>query len=202
MLRTLGMFVLFCAAVFAGNAVAAMDARQYVDSVSKEVLGVVNGSLPDNQKQERLQQLFSSNVDIDWMAKFVLGHAWQQASEEQRSRYLKSYRNYLLARYTTNFQEYAGSDYAITDVKSEGGGKYFIGMQVKSPNAKDEDIQAGYRLREDGAGKFLITDIMVEGVSMITTQRSEFGSVFQQKGMDGLVAAIEAKTQSETAALH
>jgi phospholipid transport system substrate-binding protein len=197
MLRTFGMVLMFYCAVVAGNAMAAMDARQYVDDLSKQVLTVVNGSLPDNQKQERLQQLFQDNVDMDWMGKFVLGHAWQQASEEQKSRYMQAYRNYLLARYTTNFKEYAGSNYTITDVKAEGDGKYFAAMQLKSPNAKDQDIQAGYRLRENG-GQFKITDIIVEGVSMITTQRSEFASVFQQKGMDGLITSIEAKTNAES----
>lgn len=181
---------------YAALADGPQDARQVVDGVGKQVLTIVNGGGAEVEKQQQLRQMFTDNVDIDWMAKFVLGRGWQHASEAQRTRYTQSYRQYLLARYTSNFADYAGSNYTITDARSEADGQYTVNMQVSAPRAGQQDTQAGYRLRQAN-GQFKIVDIIIEGVSLLATQRSEFASVQQQKGMDGLIAAIEAKTQAK-----
>lgn len=172
-------------------AAGADDVRQFVDSLGQKVVSVVNSGGGDAQKQQ-LQQMFIENVDIDWMAQFVAGRGWQQASEEQLTRYKDAFKRYLLMRYTTNFAEYTGSQYTIAGTRDEGDGQYTVGMQIKSGGAQTQDIQAGYRVRGAG-GSFKIVDIIVEGVSLITTQRSEFASVLQQKGMDGLIESLETK---------
>jgi phospholipid transport system substrate-binding protein len=198
-LRSLSVLLLLGAMLLpAHSAVAAgaEDARQFVDNVGKRVVEIINTSGNETQKQQKLRQLFTENVDIEWMGKFVLGSAWQQATEDQRQQYLKAYRDYLLARYTTNFADYTGSNYTITDAQSGDNGQFTVGMEIKSPNAKQPNTEAGYRVRLEN-GQFKIIDIIVEGVSLITTERSEFAAVFQQKGMDGLISSIEAKTKTE-----
>lgn len=198
MLRYYWIIIGMCVSLFIGmgavNAATSEEARQFVDTVGKQVLDTVNGSADEAQKQQKLRQLFSDNVDMDWMGRFVLGRAWTQATQDQRSNYLQAYRDYLLARYTTNFADYAGSKYTITDVKPEAGGQYVVGMDVKSPHAKDPEIKAGYRLRSWENGQFKINDIIIEGVSLITTQRSEFASVAQKDGLDKLIEQLKVKT--------
>ena len=124
-----------------------------------------------------------------------------QATQEQRDHYLQVYKDYLLARYTSNFADYTGSKYTITDAKDEGNGQFSVSMQIKAPK-QSQDTLAGYRLRANDNGQFKIIDIIIEGVSLITTQRSEFSSVVQQKGMDGLIQAIESKRQAEQNSAH
>jgi phospholipid transport system substrate-binding protein len=55
-----------------------------------------------------------------------------------------------------------------------------------------------WRVRKDNAGGFKIVDIDVEGVSMLLTQREEFGSVIQRSGGDiaGLNKTLEQKLAS------
>ena len=38
-------------------------------------------------------------------------------------------------------------------------------------------------------------DIMVEGVSMAITQRSDFGAVIKQRGVEGLIQILRARTE-------
>jgi len=171
------------------------SARQYVDSVGQQVLTILNDQAEETSKQQSLRQLFTQNVDMDWMARFVLGPAWNQANADQKNRYLSAYKNYLLSRYTQNFSDYAGSQYTVTGVKAEQDGQYTVGMKVNSPNAEEKETMAGYRLLTEN-GQFRIIDIIVEGVSLITTQRSEFSSVVQTSGMDGLIQQLQNKTKS------
>lgn len=199
MLRAIAVmiFMLVTVSMTEAHAASAEDARQFVDSVGKRVLDIVNTSGGnEDQKQKQLQQMFAENVDIPWMGQFVLGRAWQPATPEQRDRYMQAYKQYLLARYTTNFADYTGAKYTITDVKNEEEGQFTVNMQIKALK-QSQDTLAGYRLRMGENGQFKIIDIIIEGISLITTQRSEFSSVVQQKGIDGLIQAIEGKKQAE-----
>lgn len=197
-----GFLLAFLMGFAAAGAYAANEegARQFVDEVGKQVLETVNSTLPEPQKQQQLQQLFAENVNMEWMGRFVLGNAWKQASQDQRQRYLQVYRDYLLARYTTNFSDYTGSKYTITGAKQQANGQYTVEMEVKSPHAKQQETQAGYRVRASDGGEFKIIDIIIEGVSLITTQRSEFASVVQRSGMDGLIEQLRTKAQVEKTA--
>ena len=175
------------------GAASTPDARAYVDNIGQQVITVLNSSTDKEKQRLALEKLFQDNVDINWMGQFVLGNAWRQASPEQRQSYLEAYRQYLLARYTHNFAEYTGAKYTITDAKMESNGEFTVAMQINTPQA--ENTIAGYRLRESGT-TFKIIDIVIEGVSLLATERSEFASVVQQKGMDGLIQAIKEKIKT------
>lgn len=193
--RCLVIFMLLLAMpAFSGKAFAAGtdDARNFVDNIGKQVLAIINSEGSESQKQERLQEMFSQNVDIPWMAHFVIANGWRRATDEQRNRYLDTYKRYMLSRYTSNFKDYTGSKYTITDARQTEDGKYTVTMKIKSPEQGQAETVAGYRLSLEN-GQFKIIDIIIEGVSLITTQRSEFFSVYNQKGMDGLISSIEDK---------
>ena len=206
MLRNAVMMMVLCAAMTAmsagARAATAEDARQFVDNMGKRVLSVMNGPGDHDSKQKALRQMFSNNVDINWMGRFVIGRGWQQASAAQRNQYLNAYRQYLLARYTSNFADYTGSKYTITGVRDDGNGQFTVNMQIKTPdsNGQQQNTLAGYRVRASEDGQFRIVDIIIEGVSLLTTQRADFSSVLQQQGVSGLISAIENKTQTEKAA--
>ncbi len=195
------LFVMLCFPVMMENAHAASpdDARQFVDGVGKKVLADLNGTAPQEQKQQQLRQMFSENVDMEWMARFVLGQGWGKATEEQRSRYLQAYREYLTAHYTANFTDYAGSKYSITGVQQAAEGEFIVAMNVETPKAQEQQVKAGYRVHQASGGQFKIIDIIIEGVSLLTTQRSEFVSVVQNGGMDKLITQLQAKAQGTSA---
>lgn len=172
-------------------------ARQFIDRLGQQALSTVNAQGAESEKQQKLQQLFIHSVDMDWMAKFVLGPAWAKADDTQRAEYLQAYRDFLLARYTTNFAEYSGSQYTITGAKNEANGQIVVNMKVKSPKARQQETLAGYRVRAGTDGQYKIVDIIIEGVSLLTTQRSDFSAVAQRNGLDKLIAQLRAKTQTE-----
>lgn len=198
MLSTRFLFPAAVMVVMAQPALAATkaDAQNFVNTLTPLVMQTLNDTaMPAAQKQAKLQSLFVQYVDIDWMSKFVLGRPYQQASDDQRTRYMQAYRDYLLAHYTSNFADYGGSKYKITDIIQDDDG-FNVKMQVATPQA-NEDVALGYHLHTDASGQLKLSDIIVEGVSLITSQRSEFASVAQRKGMDGLIAALQAKAGEE-----
>lgn len=190
-------FVLACVfgLLFAQNADAATsaDAKTYINKLGNNALSIIsNAKLNKAQKQDKLNVLFSESVDIPWVARFVMGRFWRQATETQKTAYVREYRKFLIKHYTSRFADYTGGSFNITGVKDDGDNEFTVNMQLLGDKKNSEPVLVDYRVRADGSA-FKIFDVNVEGVSLITTQREEFSSVISQHSIDYLIAQLQNK---------
>ncbi len=179
LLVVIGWLMLPCAA-------QADDAKAFIDGIGKRVIDVLGDeSTSDTVKETKLQGLFRECVDVDWIGKFVLGKYWRTANEDQQQRYLSNYSGFLIKSYTSKFKEYTGSEtYKILGTKTDDKGRSIVTMELVRPG--EASVMVDYKLRKEG-DDLRIFDIVVEGVSLLTTQRSEFASVVSRKGLDYLI---------------
>ena len=56
-----------------------------------------------------------------------------------------------------------------------------------------QPLKVDWRVRELDGGDLVAIDVIIEGVSLIVTQRSEFSSVIERSGMDGLLAELRQR---------
>lgn len=143
-----------------------------------------------------LRQAFSNSVDIDWIARFVLGRAWATASDEQKQRYMVLYRKYLTETYVANFAE--NPDRRIRDIKIYGVNdtdEKDFDVRTEMMLANFENLQVKYRVRETEGYKVL--DIAIENVSLITTHRAQFSALATDRGIDAVIAKLEEATRQE-----
>lgn len=172
------------------------DARSFANDLGNQALSViVDKGLNKQAKRARLEGLFEQNVNIEWIAKFVLGRYWRSASEQQKHDYLANYKTFLIKHYTSNLTEFTDANFEVTKVVPEDGGGNIVTMHLKRPGA--EDTIVNYTIRKNNGGKLNVYDMTVEGVSMITTQRSEFNSVASQKGLDYLISQLATRSQQD-----
>ncbi len=166
--------------------------KSFASSVADHAIAIIkDASLDQTAKQTKLESLFKKSVDIPWVARFVLGKHWRLAKPEQQTAYLKNYEAFLIKNYTSRFTEYSDQDYRITKVREENSEEYLLTMELLNTN--EPNVLMDYRIMKNGSG-YKIIDIVVEGVSMITTQRSEFNSVVSRNGLDFLINALEKKS--------
>lgn len=174
------------------------DASKYIESLGNSAIATLTDKQADKQtKSKKIEQLFRENVDTVWIGKFVLGRFWRQVTDEQKVRYLQEYETFLVRNYATRFTDYTSGSFKITDAHDKGNGEFIVSMQIKSEEVGGEPIAVDYRVRSAGKNRknnFVVTDIIVEGVSMITTQRDEFTSVLTNKDMEYLIAQITKKS--------
>lgn len=181
----------------AGLAVAAGQksmppAQAFIDRIAGDVLKIVQDEAIDAEcKTLKLQKLFADTVDIDWMGKFVLGRHYRTAEDEQKIAYLNAYKPFIIQNYVTRLTKYTGQTYEITGTKQGADGDNLVSMKLLDPNGPP--VLVDYRVRDEKAEGLKVIDIIVEGVSLITTQRSEFNSVVTNKGLDFLIQALEKK---------
>lgn len=177
---------------FAAEGGDSEKARQFVDSVAGDVMDILHSTKSEAAKRKELEHMIVSHVDIEWIGKFVLGRYWRQASDTQKTTYIKNYRDFIATTYASRFIEYQGEGFEISGIRAENNNRFTVKMKVKTDK---EPILIDYIVHQD-SGKYKIVDLVVEGVSMITTQRSEFASIVQGNGLDYLIAQLGDKTSS------
>jgi phospholipid transport system substrate-binding protein len=193
----LALAVGFSASAYAD---ATSGPSEFIQGVGDKALAVISDKgLSKDQKQDKLNKLFSDIVDFPWVGRFVMGHYWREATPEQKSRYLAEYKKFLLVHYTSRFTNFTSGSFQVMGVKDDGDGEYTVTMRMKADDPGSEPIQVDYRVHSDdvsGAGHFKIFDVIVEGVGLLNTQRSEFSSVIANNGIDYLIDQLATKSKS------
>ncbi len=152
-------------------------------------LGAPGASL--EAREARFRSLLSEGFDLAFIGRFVLGRYWRQATPEQRSDYLALFGEYVLKTYSARLGGYAGESMTILSERPAGTKDVVVSTRILRPSGPP--IEAAWRVRRIG-GRYRIIDIMVEGVSMVVTQRSEFAAVVQRHGLQGLIEVLRART--------
>lgn len=197
MKRILVTAALAASLAFSSIANAAPDpaaAKTFVDTVATQVLTLVkNETMSKDEKQAKIESIFSDKVDINFVAKYVLGASWRTATPQQQQDYIGAYKPFILKNYASKLTKYSGQTYTLKNARADGDDNV-VTMEIDDPSG--QKVNVDYHLRND-SGSFKIVDIAVEGVSLLQTQRSEFNGIVQNKGIDGLIAALKAQVAAK-----
>jgi len=179
------------------SAVNADEAKidKFINDSAHEIISIVtNTSLTDEKKSKKLGNVINERFDTIWMSKFVLGREYRSLSQIQQSQYLSLYQKYLQNTYFPILMRYNNQDYTITRITKTGKNLYAIDVTIER-SASTPKLNLTYTLRDDDS-KYVLLDMAVEGVSTVFTQKSEFSSVLQNYGVDGLFKRLKETTKS------
>ena len=180
-------------------ALAASDepAKAFVEDVAAKTIAIVKTDAAESAKQAELEDRFRPGVDVPFVGRFVLGQHWRAATPAQQEEYLAAYGPFLMKHYIGRLVKYSGQEVKVTKAVSEKNGSIMVTMAVINPG--QEKFFVEYRLQPAGKS-FKLIDIVVEGVGLLASQRSEFNAVVNNKGLDYLIEALKKKTASTDAA--
>ncbi len=176
--------------VSAASAAAVTPQQSFIDGIAGNVLSIVQGKMSDQAKASALEAIFLKNVDFDWVAKFVLGRHFRAATPAQQTDYIAAYKPFLIKNYVARLTKYTGQSYKITGTKQTSDGASLVSMQLVDPNGPP--VLVDYRVI-GRPGAFKVSDIVVEDVSLITTQRAEFNAFVSKNGLPALIDALKKK---------
>ena len=186
--------VAFATTSFASDAAGA---KVFLDKVAADVLAIVKDSGASKEaKQKKIEALFADKVDIAFVAKFVLGKHWRTATPKQQQDYMTAYKPFILKNYASKLTTYSGQTYVLKNQHMEDN---IAVVTMEIVDASGTNVVVDYRLGDAGAGKYKINDIVVEGVSLLTTQRAEFGSIVEQHNVDYLITALQKQVATVAA---
>ena len=175
------------------SAEAVQGASQFIQWLAQQaiaVLGASNSTLETREAEFR--RLLSQGFEMPFIGRFVLGRYWRTATPEQREDYQALFAEYILRTYSSRLGGYAGETFSVTGARPAGKQDILVATRIDRPSGPP--IKADWRVRVFD-NEYKIIDIMVEGISMAVTQRSEFTNVVRSQGFEGLLQALRARTE-------
>lgn len=183
---------------FAGGALAATEAPDVlVKRTVEEVLQVIQQT-PERAALHRIaEQKVLPNFDFREMTRLAVGANWRKASPEQQAALEGGFRKLLVNVYTTALTKSgpkgAGRTLEVKPLPAAKGDETVVKTVIKEPDG--QRVAIDYRMASrDGGWK--VYDVVVEGVSLVTSYRSSFESEVSKGGVDGLIKALEHRNRA------
>ena len=197
MKRLMQAWVLVLGALFAFSICAQeMKPDELVKKVTDDVLAAVKSdkqlAAGDKQKALKLaEEKVLPHIDFLEATRLAVGRSWREATDEQKQKLTNEFRRMLVRTYSSAISAYQGQTMKTMPVHMKAGETdVTVHNQYIRPGGKP--VQLDYQMHKTPDG-WKIYDIIVEGVSLVLTYRSEFDAVVKQQGVDGLIKRLAEK---------
>jgi len=183
------------------NQVALADANEashFINDLAERVIALVKRTdLSEKDKESELSSIFLKTVDTKWIAKFSMGRYWRTINSAQKNQFLDVYSKYLTSLYIPNFRKYTSNVVKVINSSKIRDNEYLV-QTILTNELNTMNIKIDYHLiqKNKGIEDFVIFDVVAEGVSLITTQRAEIGSIMQNNDFNYLIDLLVKKTNN------
>jgi len=168
--------------------------KQITDDVMKAIQSDKQLAAGDKQKALRLaEEKILPHVDFQEATRLAVGRSWRQASDEQKKQLTNEFRRMLLRTYSNAISAYQGQQMKVLPLHMKAG-ETDVAVRNQYIKPGQKPVQVDYQMHKVGDG-WKIYDIIVEGVSLVLTYRSEFDQVVKDSGVDGLIKRISQKNE-------
>ncbi len=157
--------------------VTEVEAREFINTLGKEAFSALTDtSSPKTIREEKFQSILSRGFDIKTMARFSLGRYWRSFDKGQRARYVSAFEEMIIKSYVGKFSDFSDATFKISKVLMTKNGGAMVTTLVMCPGKEQFNlVWKAYKTKKG----IRIVDVIVDGVSMSITQRSEFASIMQ-----------------------
>jgi phospholipid transport system substrate-binding protein len=163
------------------------EAGAFMQQTGDLLVQIVNGPGSAAQKATELRNVIDQRVDVDGIAKFVLGRFWRVATARQQEEYLNLFRRVLVISVDSKLGEYKGVSFTMGRTTPTEGGQ-LVNTVIKRPGQAPANVEW---LIQDVKGPPKITDVVAEGTSLRLTQRADYAS-FIVHNNDNIQALLDA----------
>lgn len=187
--------ILVCAfhipAIAADKAIA-----DYVDGLMNAFFAITQDvKLNEQDKINKARSLLETNLDFEWMSKFVLGRYRRDMPDQDLKDFVQVYKVYLINTYADAVRQYKGETIVIKNVHQLSEDEFVVKTAISK---LDQDpMFVDYLIRHSANGAYdkpyKVFDVVTEGVSLISSQQAEFGSIIGSKGIRALIGDLKRK---------
>ncbi len=174
---------------------ALTDASAFVQTNGEKILDLAPKAVNDSSARQQLLALVNEVLDVNGIARFALGPYVRQATPQQMKTYLKVFHQVISNGVTARLSAYAEARFTMGREVPEDGDT-LVETTIRRPGSPPADVNW---LVGDKAGSTKILDVIAEGTSLRTTERSDYTSYLQSHGgsIDALIAALKHQAGQE-----
>ncbi|KRO77946.1 ABC transporter substrate-binding protein [Methylophilaceae bacterium] len=134
------------------------------------------------------------NFDFERISRLVLGKAWRTATDDQKTQFKYEFKNLLLRTYAVALSKYKDQKIEYKPLRMKPTDE-IVTVKTEIIQSGAQPIDVDYALAKQD-NSWLVIDIIIEGVSLVTNYRSQFASEIKRNGMDSLIKELANKNKT------
>ena len=176
----ISFFLIFQSSLWAYSS----DPKNFIDELVNDAISKLSDkNLTKEQKANFVEEIALENVDINALGLYTLGELRKSSSQDDITRYQKSFQQYFLKSLTSRLSDYSSSKFEILGEDKKSANYTIINSKI-SPIDGGPEIKIDWRIYTKNPEKPLIRDLIVEGLSLARTQKEEFASILNSNNND------------------
>ncbi|MGH8643237.1 MAG: MlaC/ttg2D family ABC transporter substrate-binding protein [Gammaproteobacteria bacterium] len=190
------LFIVLAFVLCTSQALAASTAQEVVMTTSDQVIARLRSEqqgLANHPEKvyALIDEIVLPHFDFVRMAALVLGKNWRATGKDQKIQFVREFRRMLVRTYSKALQNYTDEEIVYHPMHGDGS-RGLVTVKTEIVRAQGPAVPIDYRMHNrDGSWK--VFDVVVEGISLVSTHRSEFDSAIRQGGIDGLIADLKGR---------
>lgn len=172
----------------AAMALSTTQASALVEEVAGEITRIINSGQSENTMIRDFERMMVRYGDMPTIAQSVLGPPARSATASQLSAFAEAFQGYMARKYGRRFREFLGGTVTVTGAQDTGR---YVEVLTNVTIPGDAPFEVRFRVW-DRSGRPLFIDLLIEGVSLVISERSEIGSLLDRNGgsVDATTAAL------------
>ena len=187
---TLSLFVLTVPVIQAGDV-------EDINSMVKKKVAVIfdllgKQDIEKNERNEKIVGELNEIMDFQLAAYLSLGKHWKKISKTQKKEFVETFQQYINNYIVEKIDLYTNQKIDIGDSKIVKKGRAELEIGILSGG---ETLQVNFKLRKNKKKEWRVYDVDIEGVSLITTFRSQFSGVLKNSSFEELLEKLKNPTE-------
>lgn len=161
-------------------------ARSMITSLVGEISDVIDSGKSESAMIAQFEKIFERYADVDIIARSALGPPARSATPAQMKSFTEAFKGYLSRKYGRRFREFDGGRITVKDARPL---KSFYEVITTAYLKGEAPFEVRFHV-SDRSGRDLFFNMIIEGVNMLATERTEIGAMLDRN--NGNIAALVA----------
>jgi len=176
---------------------AASEAQQALESTINQILTELQkpGLHDPAQRKEieaNIERIVLTLFSFEELSMRTVGPSWRNFTPDQQKRFIDAFEDLLRERYTDALDGYSGETVSFLGEAPIGSAGNRVQIDT-SVIVNNRPVSVNYRMQREQDGRWVVYDIVIEGVGMVQNYRSQFQSVLQRGNAEELITLVRAR---------
>jgi phospholipid transport system substrate-binding protein len=167
--------------------VQSVEPDVFVQSTVNRASAILTKSISKEDKMNELKLIAKDTVDIRGIGLYTLGSFRKNLSENEKNEYSDLFERYFLKTFSSRLSEYTNPKIEVSDKKVLNK-NYTIVNSVLVGTSERPEVKIDWRIYTKNPNNPLIRDLIIEGLSLVRTQKEEFASILNSN--DGEINSL------------
>jgi len=167
--------------------VYSIEPNIFVQSTVNRAAKTLSGNFTKEERIEKLKEIASDTVDIEGIGYYTLGSYRKNINDEQIKQYGILFKQYFLKSFSSRLAEYSNPEIEVVSKKIINKNYTMVSSVLVSTDLRPE-VKIDWRIYTKNPESPKIRDLIIEGMSLVRTQKEEFSSIIQSN--DGDINAL------------